>query len=77
MIIALAVILGVIFGYYEFVLKPLNAEIAFLQSDLKDKQSKIGRMQNKCWRNMMNSRRRSAAVLRELEWAQSRMPTFN
>jgi Tfp pilus assembly protein PilO len=73
MIIALAVILGVIFAYYEFVLKPLNADIAFLQSDLKDKQAKLDAAKQMLAK-YDEFKMKSAAILRELEWAQGRMP---
>jgi cell division protein FtsL len=41
MIFAAVAVLALIFAYYQFVLKPLNIEIASLQSDLADKQKKL------------------------------------
>ena len=57
----------------EFVLKPLNADIAFLQSDLKDKQAKLDAAKQMLAK-YDEFKKKSAAILRELEWAQGRMP---
>jgi Tfp pilus assembly protein PilO len=73
MILAVVVILSLIFAYYEFVLKPLNADIAFLQSDLKDKQAKLDAAKQMLAK-YDEFKKKSAAILRELEWAQGRMP---
>jgi len=70
---AVVVILVVIVGYYQFILKPLNADIAFLQSDLKEKQDKLDSAKQMVAK-YDEFKKRSAATLRELEWAQSRMP---
>jgi Tfp pilus assembly protein PilO len=72
-LIAAVVILAVIFGYYQFILKPLNADIAFLQSDLEEKQKKLDSAKQMVAK-YDEFKKRSAATLRELEWAQSRMP---
>jgi Tfp pilus assembly protein PilO len=73
MALAVVVILSLIFVYYEFVLKPLNDDIAFLQSDLKDKQAKLDAAKQMLAK-YDEFKKKSAAVLRELEWAQGRMP---
>jgi Tfp pilus assembly protein PilO len=73
MILALAVILGLIFSYYQFVLKPLNNDIVALQTDLADKQKKLDDAKQMLTK-YDEFKKSSAAVLRELEWAQSRIP---
>jgi Tfp pilus assembly protein PilO len=73
MIAAAAAILVLIFGYYQFILKPINIEIVSLQSDLADKQKKLDDAKQMLTK-YDEFKKRSAAVLRELEWAQSRMP---
>src|SRR5665213_2287680 len=72
-IFAAVAVLGLVFAYYQFVLKPLNIEIASLQSDLADKQKKLNDAKQMIAK-YDEFKKRSAAVLRELEWAQSRMP---
>lgn len=74
MIFAAVAVLGLVFAYYQFVLKPLNIEIASLQSDLADKQKKLDDAKQMITK-YDEFKKRSAAVLRELEWAQSRIPT--
>lgn len=73
MIVATIAVLVLIFGYYQFILKPLNVEIVSLQSDLADKQKKLDDAKQMLLK-YDEFKKRSAAVLRELEWAQSRMP---
>jgi Tfp pilus assembly protein PilO len=73
MIVAVVAILVLIFGFYQFILKPLNVEIVSLQSDLADKQKKLDDAKQMLMK-YDEFKKRSAAVLRELEWAQSRMP---
>ena len=73
MIVAAVATLVIIFGYYQFILKPLNIEIVSLQSDLADKQKKLDDAKQMLTK-YDEFKKRSAAVLRELEWAQSRMP---
>ncbi len=73
MIMAAVTVLILVFGYYQFILKPLNIEIAALQSDLADKQKKLDDAKQMLTK-YDEFKKRSAAVLRELEWAQSRMP---
>ena len=70
---AVVIVLVVIVGYYQFILKPLNADIAFLQSDLEEKQKKLDSAKQMVAK-YDEFKKRSAATLRELEWAQSRMP---
>jgi Tfp pilus assembly protein PilO len=74
MIGAVVVILGLIFAYYQFILKPLNADIAVLQADLADKQAKLDAAKQTLAK-YDEFKKRSAAVNRELEWALGRMPT--
>jgi Tfp pilus assembly protein PilO len=73
MIVAVVAVLGLIFVYYQFVLKPLNSDIAFLQSDLEEKQKKLDAAKQ-VLAKYDEFKKRSAATLRELEWAQGRMP---
>lgn len=73
MIFAAVAVLALIFAYYQFVLKPLNVEITSLQSDLADKQKKLNDAKQMIAK-YDEFKKRSAAILRELEWAQSRMP---
>jgi Tfp pilus assembly protein PilO len=73
MILAIIAVLGLIFSYYQFVLKPLNADIIALQSDLADKQKKLDDAKEMLVK-YDEFKKRSAAILRELDWAQSRMP---
>jgi Tfp pilus assembly protein PilO len=73
MIFAVVIILGLIFVYYQFVLKPLNADIAVLQSDLKEKQAKLDAAKQMLAK-YDEFKKKSAATLRELEWVQGRMP---
>src|ERR1700679_3981050 len=71
--VALLLLLGVIFAYYSFLIKPLDADIVALQSDLQDKQKKLdGAKQTLA--KYDEFKKRSAAVERELEWAQGRIP---
>jgi Tfp pilus assembly protein PilO len=75
MIGAVVVILGVIFAYYQFILKPLNNDITVLQADLADKQAKLDEAKETLAK-YDEFKKRSAAVDRELEWALGRMPVF-
>jgi Tfp pilus assembly protein PilO len=71
--VALILLLGVIFGYYTFLIKPLDADIVALQSDLQEKQKKLDAAKQTLAK-YDEFKKRSAAVERELEWAQGRIP---
>jgi len=73
MILAVAVILGLIFSYYQFLLKPLNENIVSLQTDLADKQKKLDDAKQMLAK-YDEFKKSAAAVSRELEWVQGRMP---
>ncbi len=73
MVVAAVVLLGVIFAYYSFLIKPLDADIASLQSDLDEKEKKL-EAAKQTLAKYDEFKKRSAAVDRELEWAQSRIP---
>jgi Tfp pilus assembly protein PilO len=65
--------LGVIFAYYSFLIKPLDADIVSLQSDLEEKEKKL-EAAKQTLAKYDEFKKRSAAVERELEWAQARIP---
>jgi Tfp pilus assembly protein PilO len=71
--VALLLLLGVIFAYYSFLIKPLDADIVALQSDLQEKQKKLDAAKQTLAK-YDEFKKRSAAVDRELEWAQGRIP---
>ncbi len=73
MVVAGAAILGVIFAYYSFLIKPLDADIESLRSELKTKQDKLAAAKETLAK-YDEFKKRSAAVQRELEWAEGRIP---
>lgn len=65
--------LVVVFVYYSFLIKPLDVDIATLRSELKTKQDKL-EAAKETLAKYDEFKKRSAAVQRELEWAEGLIP---
>lgn len=73
MILGVGAFLGIVFLYYQFLLKPVNAQIENLQSTLDQKREKLEEAKKKV-ANYVEFKKQADSIQRELEWYQNRIP---
>ncbi|SRR5579871_2184061 len=73
MILGVVAFLGIAFLYYQFLLKPVNAQIESLQATLKQKKDKLEEAKKKV-ANYVEFKKQADSIQRELEWYQNRIP---
>lgn len=73
MILGAIAFLGLVFLYYQFLLKPVNIQIANLQSTLQQKKDKLEEAKKKV-ANYVEFKKQADSIQRELEWYQNRIP---
>lgn len=72
-ILGFAIFLGVVFLYYQFLLKPINNKIVALQSTLDQKKQDLDKAKE-IVAKYVEFKKREDSVQRELEWIQNRIP---
>ena len=72
-ILGMVAFLGIVFLYYQFLLKPINARIVTLQSTLDQKKKDLENAK-KIAEKFVEFKKRADSVQRELEWIQNRIP---
>jgi Tfp pilus assembly protein PilO len=72
-ILGVVAFLGLTFLYYQFLLKPVNAQITSLQDTLKQKKDKLEEAKKKV-ANYVEFKKQADSIQRELEWYQNRIP---
>lgn len=72
-ILGVGAFLGIMFLYYQFLLKPINAKIDTLQQTLSDKKSELEKAKNVVAK-YVEFKKKSDSTQRELEWYQNRIP---
>ena len=72
-ILGLILVCGLVFGYYQFLLKPKMAEIDKLRATLEEKKKDLEEAK-KIVARYVEFKKRADTVQRELEWIQSRIP---
>jgi Tfp pilus assembly protein PilO len=65
--------IGVVFLYYQFAIKPINNEIASLQTTLEQKKKDLEDAK-RIVAKYVEFKKRQDSVQRELEWIQNRIP---
>lgn len=73
MILGVIAFLGIVFLYYQFLLKPVNAQIANLQTTLEQKKERLEEAKKKV-ANYVEFKKQADSIQRELEWYQNRIP---
>ena len=66
-------LLGLIFVYYQFVLKPVNDQITSLRSTLEQKKKDLDEAK-KIIAKYAEFKKKADSIQRELEWVQNRIP---
>ena len=72
-ILGLILVCALVFGYYQFLLKPKMAEIDKLRATLEEKKKDLEEAK-KIVAKYVEFKKRADTVQRELEWIQSRIP---
>lgn len=73
LILGVIAFLGIVFLYYQFLLKPINNQITNLQSTLQQKKDKLEEAKKKI-ANYVEFKKQTDSIQRELEWYQNRIP---
>lgn len=73
LILGALVFLGVVFLFYQFLLKPINTKIDTLQSTLNQKKQELEEAK-KFVANYVEFKKEADSIQRELEWYQNRIP---
>jgi len=66
-------LLGLVFVYYQFVLKPVNDQITTLRSTLEQKKKDLEEAK-KIIAKYAEFKKKADSIQRELEWVQNRIP---
>ena len=64
---------GLVFLYYQFLLKPVNSKISTLQTTLDEKKKYLEEAKNVVAK-YVEFKKREDSIQRELEWIQNRIP---
>ncbi len=73
LILGVMIFVGVVFLYYQFLLKPINAKIDTLQSTLDQKKQELEEAK-KIVARYVEFKKEADSIQRELEWYQNRIP---
>jgi Tfp pilus assembly protein PilO len=71
--LGVALFLGIVFLYYQFLLKPINTKIVTLQATLDQKKKDLEEAK-RIAEKFVEFKKRADSVQRELEWIQNRIP---